>query len=209
MERPELMEMRQLFDEVYAPLPPADREWMGEYMRMLREGNLTAEAGARGRDLLTQGVNLMPAERRARLQALIEKAIGGALEARQKAKGRTPAPETPVPAEAKPHAMMPPNSPPPEPAGIVPSASPAPVKDEAYWRSRMKEAREKVARLKREVEGLDTVVRQNSGSTTLAQRSRIERLTRVREELAAAERAIGEAEEEARKAGALPGWLRE
>jgi len=209
MERAELLEMGQLFEEVYATLPPPDRDWMGEYMRMLREGSLSAGASVRGRQLLTQGVNLMPAERRVRLQALIEKAIGAALEARRKAKGRTPAPATPLPAPMQPHVPMPPNSPPAEPAGIVPSASATPAQGEAYWRSRMKEARARVAQLKQQVEKLDTIVRQNSGSTSLAQKSRIEQLTQMREELAAAERAIGEIEDQARKAGALPGWLRE
>ena len=211
MEREELQEMRQLFEEVYATLPPADRAWMGDYMRMLREGSLTEEASARGRRLLTQGVNLMPAERRARLQALIEKAIGAALDARRKAKGKTPPSATPAAAPLVPHVGMPPNSPLPEPAGIAPTASPSGpvVKDEAYWRSRMKEAREKAAKLKQQVEELDTAARQYSGSTTIAQRSRLERLAKLREELAAAEKAIGDTEEEARRAGALPGWLRE
>ena len=92
MERKELLELGQLFDEVYATLPPPDREWMNEYMRMLRDGNLTKEAGVRGRELLTQGVKLLPPERRARLQALLEKAIAAALEARRKAQNRTPPP---------------------------------------------------------------------------------------------------------------------
>jgi hypothetical protein len=211
MERDDLRQMGVLFEEVYATLPPDDRQWMGQYMRTLREGNLSPEESARGRQLLTQGVTLMPAERRAALQALNEKAIAASLEARRKAKGRTPPPATPAAAPLQPHQPAPPNSPAPEPAGIVPSSSPsAPVvRNEAYWRTRMKEAREKAARLKKEADSLDAAVSQNSGSTTIAQRSRIERLTRVREELAAAERAIGEIEEEARKAGALPGWLRE
>jgi hypothetical protein len=211
MEVAELRELRQLFEEMYAPLPPADRQWMGEYTRMLREGNLSPEDSARGRQLLTQGVTLMPAERRARLQALIEKAIAAALEARRKAKGKAPPLATPAAAPLVPQVGMPPNSPPPEPAGITPSSSPsAPaVKDEAYWRQRMKEARERVARLKQEVQRLEAAVNQDPGSTTLAAQSRRVQLTKAREDLAAAERAIGDLEEEARKAGALPGWLRE
>jgi hypothetical protein len=211
LEREEVREMGRLFEEVYAQLPPADRAWMAEYMRMVREGNLTPEAGNRGRQLLTQGVTLMPAERRQRLQALIEKSIRASLEARRLAKGKTPPSATPAAAPLVPHNPMPPNSPQPEQAGIVPSSSPsAPVvKDEAYWRGRMKEARQLVARLKKEVEQLETAVNQNVGSTTLGAQSRRVELTKRREDLALAERSIGEIEEEARKAGALPGWLRE
>jgi hypothetical protein len=207
MERRELLELGQLFDEVYATLPPPDRAWMGEYMRMLRDGGLTTEATLRGRQLLTQGVSLLPAERRARLQALLEKAIGAALEARRKAEGRTPPPATPVAGPLQPFAPPPPNSPPAEPAGIVPSpsASPSPARDEAYWRGRMKEARDKVAGLKVKVDELDRITKSNLGTPT----KWTQELALAREELAAAERAIGDLEEEARRAGALPGWLRE
>jgi hypothetical protein len=69
----------------------------------------------------------------------------------------------------------------------------------------MKDAREKVARLKKEVDELDRITRQNLGATS----KRAAELAKAREELAAAERAIPEIEEEARRAGALPGWLRE
>lgn len=208
MERTDLLELGQLFEEVYATLPPADREWMGEYMRLLRDGSLNAEASVRGRQLLTQGVNLMPAERRARLQALLEKAIRDALEARRRAEGRTP-PPTPASVPMPAFAPMPPDSPPAEPAGVVPRKSPSPgaspARDEAYWRSRMKEAREKVASLKQQVEVLDRITKQNLGSTP----KRAGELAKAREELAAAERAISEIEEEGRRAGALPGWFRE
>jgi hypothetical protein len=212
MERSERLEVGQLFEEVYAGLPAPDRDWMGEYTRLLRAGDLTPEASVRGRRLLTQGVSLMPPERRARLQALVEKSIQAALEARRKAESRTP-PAPPAVVQFQPFAPMPPNSPPAEPAAIVPASSPGPgasdVKDEAYWRSRMREARARVARLKRRADGLEADVRAHTGSASLAQRSRIEELARARAELAAAEQAIVEAEEEARKLGALPGWLRE
>jgi hypothetical protein len=206
MERADLLEMGNLVNEVYATLPPPDREWMGEYMRMLREGSLTAEASVRGRQLLTQGVNLMPAERRARLQALMEKAIAAALEARRREEGRTPPPPLAVVA-MPPFVPMPPNSPPAEPAAMVPSpkGSPSPAHDETYWRSRMKDARERVASLEQKVDELDRITRQNLGATS----KRAAELAKAREELAAAERALEELEEEARRAGALPGWLRE
>jgi hypothetical protein len=206
MERRELLEMGQLFDEVYATLPPADRDWMDEYMRLLRDGGLTRESSVRGRQLLTQGVNLLPAERRARLQVLVEKAIGAALDARRKAEGRTPPPATPVAGPLQPFAPQPPNSPGAEPGAMVPtSPSPSPARGEAYWRSRMKEAREKVASLKVKVDELDRITKQNLGSTSKWAAD----LAKAREELAAAEREIGDLEEEARKAGALPGWFRE
>lgn len=212
LDRAELLEMGQLFEEVYATLPPPDRDWMGQYMRHLREGSLEPEASVRGRRLLTHGVSLLAPERRARLQALVEKSIRAALEARSKAQGRTPPPVPAAAAPFQPFAPMPPNSPPADPAGIVPSTpSPGgpPVRDEAWWRSRMKEARARVALLRQRVAALDKGVRESLGSTSLAQRSRVEELARLRAELVAGERAIGEIEEEARKAGALPGWLRE
>src|SRR5262249_16816417 len=52
MERRDLLELGQLFTEVYATLPPPDRDWMGEYMRMLRDGSLTEQASVKGRQLL-------------------------------------------------------------------------------------------------------------------------------------------------------------
>jgi len=207
MERKELLELGQLFDEVYATLPPPDREWMNEYMRMLRDGNLTKEAGVRGRELLTQGVKLLPPERRARLQALLEKAIAAALEARRKAQNRTPPPSVvagPWPA----FNPQPPNSPGAQQAGAAPGRSPSPspsAHDEAYWRGRMKEAREKVAGLQEKVDELDRLTKQTLGATS----KWTEELAKARSELIAAERAIGDLEEDARKEGALPGWFRE
>jgi hypothetical protein len=204
MERADLLEMAVLFDEVWATLPQADREFMDQYMRMLREGGLSTEGSVRGRQLLTQGVSLMPPERRARLQVLMEKAIAAALEARRRDELRTP-PPTPANVTFPAFNPQPPNSPPADPAGVAPSASPSAARDEAYWRGRMKDAREKVARLKKEVDELDRITRQNLGATS----KRAAELAKAREELAAAERAIPEIEEEARRAGALPGWLRE
>jgi hypothetical protein len=53
-------------------------------------------------------------------------------------------------------------------------------------------------------------VKQNWGVTQAAEQARrVEKLARMREELAAAERAVEELEDEARREGALPGWLRE
>jgi hypothetical protein len=52
--------------------------------------------------------------------------------------------------------------------------------------------------------------KQNEGFTWRAdQGKRVQQLARMREELAVAERSIDEIEDDARRAGALPGWLRE
>jgi hypothetical protein len=178
---------------------------MGEYMRRLREGGVTAEDSMRGRRLLTQGVNLLAPERRARLQLLMEKAIGAAVEARRRDAGRTP-PPTPATVNWPTVAFQPPNSPAPDPAGVAPSGSPSPgARDEAYWRARMKDAREKAAALGKQVDELERITRQNLGATS----RRAAELAKAREELVAAERAIADIEEEGRRAGALPGWFRE
>lgn len=204
MERADLLELGALFNEMLAALPPGDREWMGEYMRTMREGGVTAEDSVRGRRLLTQGVSLLAPERRARLQALMEKAIAAAAEARQREAGRTP-PPTPANVNWPAAAFQPPNSPAAVPAGVAPSGSPPPVRDEAYWRKRMQEAREKAAALTRTVDELERITRQNLGATS----KRAAELAKAREELAASERAITDIEEEGRRAGALPGWFRE
>lgn len=205
MERADLLELGALLDELYATLPPPDRDWMRGYMHSMRDGTLTKEASVRGRQLLTQAVNLLPPERRARLQTLIEKATRAAVDARRIAENRTPPPATPVAAPMVGFQPQPPNSPGPEPAGLTPSQRPSPAKDEAYWRGRMKEARDKVAKLKEKVDELDRITQQDLVSTS----KWVAELGKAREELAAAERAIGDLEEEGRRAGALPGWLRE
>lgn len=89
MERAELVELGQLFEEAYARLPPPDHVWMGDYMRMLRDGSLDASGSARGRRLLTEGVSALPEEQRQRLQALLEKAIRAGIAARRRGEERT------------------------------------------------------------------------------------------------------------------------
>jgi hypothetical protein len=205
MERTDLLELGTLFDEMVATLPPGDGEWMRDYMRKLREGGLGAEDSVRGRRLLTQGVSLQPPEHRARLQALMEKAIAAAVEARRRDAGRTP-PSPPANVNWPAAAFQPPNSPAADPAGVAPSGSPSPAtRDEAYWRARMKDAREKAAALTKQVDELERITRQNLGATS----KRAAELAKAREDLAVAERAIADIEEEGRRAGALPGWFRE
>jgi len=94
MEQAELNEMAALMEECYAALPPGDHKWMGDYMRMLRDGTLSADDGARGRRLLSTGVSALAPPRRERLQALMEKAIRAGIAARHE--GETPASTPPT-----------------------------------------------------------------------------------------------------------------
>ena len=123
---------------------------------------------------------------------------------------------------------------PPAPAGNVsPSAPPAnstpgapataskpDLKDEAYWSGRIKEAREKVSRNQLFADSLQTRI--NSLWTDFvsrddpAQKAKLEQdrkaalaeLERVKKELDEQAKAITAIEDEARRAGVPPGWLR-
>lgn len=95
-----------------------------------------------------------------------------------------------------------------------------PEKDEAYWRSRIDAARSALERSRIFADALQS--RLNALSTDFvnrddpAQRSQLElerqravaELGRVKTEIAAQTKAIADIEEEARKAGVPPGWLR-
>jgi hypothetical protein len=103
-------------------------------------------------------------------------------------------------------------------------AKPAPpvdeAKTEAFWRQRMKEARDGLARSQTFAEALQSRI--NALSTDFvnrddpAQRSAIEtdrqkaiaELERVRREISQYQKVIEDTQEEARKAGIPPGWLR-
>lgn len=92
---------------------------------------------------------------------------------------------------------------------------------ESYWVARMGEARSRVRQLESEVERLDTAVGGLRFQWTSiddpnqqllikdAWDDAIVRGERAREELQKAREAIQAAESEARRAGALPGWLRQ
>ena len=122
---------------------------------------------------------------------------------------------------------------PPAPAGNASPAAPAtnatpgaPVapkpelKDEAYWSGRMKDAREKVSRNQLFADSLQTRI--NSLWTDFvsrddpAQKAKLEQdrkaalaeLERVKKELDDQAKAITAIEDEARRAGVPPGWLR-
>jgi hypothetical protein len=234
MERDDLRELGALIEEVYATLAPEDHAWMGQYLNMLRDGSLSKEDGVRGRTLFTDGVNKLAPERRQRLQVLVEKAIRAGIEARRRGEGRTqeallptPAPVPVAPAAADAGAGSPAptapasatGSPAPaspatasratpataSPAGAAPAASPAPGQGEGYWRALMQAARARAARLRNQVAELE----KPAGGAGSDPKKRQEELTRLRAELAEAERAIVETQEKARVAGARPDWLRE
>jgi hypothetical protein len=117
----------------------------------------------------------------------------------------TPAPSTQVPSVNLPGGKV-------EPEGEV--------KDEAYWRSRMAAARSALERSRIFADALQS--RLNALATDFvnrddpAQRSQLEierrraltELDRVKKEMADQTKAIADIEEEGRKAGVPPGWLR-
>jgi hypothetical protein len=100
------------------------------------------------------------------------------------------------------------------------SEPPPPAKDQAYWSARIKAAREALSRSQIFAEALQSRI--NALTTDFvnrddpAQRSQIElerqrslaELERVKKEIAAHTKEIASIEEEARKAGVPPGWLR-
>jgi hypothetical protein len=122
-----------------------------------------------------------------------------------------------------------PTAPPPPPSAQVPSVNlpggtvtegAGDVKDEAYWRARMTQARSALERLRLFSDALQT--RLNALATDIvnrddpAQRSQLElerqravaELERVKQEMADQAKVIAGIEEDARKAGVPPGWLR-
>jgi hypothetical protein len=104
------------------------------------------------------------------------------------------------------------------PAGGAAPAGEA--KDETYWRSRINEARSALERSRIFADALQS--RLNALTTDIvnradpAQRAQLElerqralaELDRVKKEIADQTKGIGDIEEEARKAGVPPGWLR-
>jgi hypothetical protein len=127
--------------------------------------------------------------------------------------GASDAPPPPAQASPVPDAAAKPAEPPkPEAAD--------PKKDEAYWRGRISEARQGLERAKMFQEALQTRV--NSLSSDFASRDdpaqrgvissnrqkALAELDRVTKEIADYEKQIVAIEEEARKAGVPPGWLR-
>ena len=106
------------------------------------------------------------------------------------------------------------------PGGPAAAAPAGPAKDQTYWAGRIKTAREQLARTQIFMDSLQTRI--NSLTTDFvnrddpAQRAKIEtdrqqalaELERVKKELADQTKAITAIEDEARRAGVPPGWLR-
>jgi len=101
-----------------------------------------------------------------------------------------------------------------------PAGEAAPPADEAFWRRRMAEARERLHRSKLFAEALqsrinalwaDFTARDDPAQRAIIEANRQEALAeleRVKADIERETRAIEELEEEARKAGVPPGWLR-
>ena len=106
------------------------------------------------------------------------------------------------------------------PAAGVAAAKPAEVKDQAYWADRMKTAKEQLDRTQLFADSLQTRI--NSLWTDFvnrddpAQKAKLEadrktalaELERVKKELEQQTKAITALQDEARRAGVPPGWLR-
>ena len=106
------------------------------------------------------------------------------------------------------------------PAGQAPPDADVNAKDETYWRTRINDARSALERSRIFADALQSRI--NALTTDIvnradpAQRAQLElerqralaELERVKQEVAAQTKAISEIEEEARRAGVPPGWLR-
>jgi hypothetical protein len=127
-----------------------------------------------------------------------------------------PQPSNASPAEPTPSSQVPSVN---LPGGKVTEA-PGETKDEAYWRGRMTQARSALERLRIFNDALQS--RLNALATDIvnrddpAQRSQLElerqraiaEMDRVKKEMADQTKVIADIEEDARKAGVPPGWLR-
>ncbi len=123
---------------------------------------------------------------------------------------RPPAPADPSAPAAEKGAAAAPETPKPE----------EPAKDEAWWRQRMSQAREELRRNEMFADALQTRINSLTNDFTARddpfQRAQIaeERtkavveLERVKADAELSRKKIAEIEEEARRAGVLPGWLR-
>lgn len=89
-------------------------------------------------------------------------------------------------------------------------------RDEVEWRARMQRARENVSAAREQVRVLSELYLaqgeryvDENGRTVVSSPAQLQRLTqRAKERLAAAEKALDDLQEEARRAGVPPGWLR-
>ncbi|MBA2303431.1 MAG: hypothetical protein H0W08_12440 [Acidobacteria bacterium] len=149
------------------------------------------------------------AREQARRQAL-KAAPGKVLTKEDLPRTAGPAPVTaPSPAEVKPAEK-----------GQEPPKSEDPPKDEAWWKARISQVREELRRNEMFAEALQTRINSLTNDFTARddpyQRARIAEdrakaaleMDRVKADVALNRKKIAEIEEEGRKAGAPPGWLR-
>lgn len=132
-------------------------------------------------------------------------------------------PEPPSGSEQKPAQTQP--STPPGGASTPPANAPQepakePAKDQAYWRGRITEARDQLDRTKTFMEAVqnrinslttDYVNRDDPAQRAVLERERqknVAELERLKKEIQQQTKAIADIEEEARRAGVPPGWLR-
>jgi gas vesicle protein len=128
-------------------------------------------------------------------------------------------PEPPSGSEQKPAQTQPSTL--PGGASTPPATAPQePAKDQAYWRGRITEARDQLDRTKTFMEAVqnrinslttDYVNRDDPAQRAVLERERqknVAELERLKKEIQQQTKAIADIEEEARRAGVPPGWLR-
>lgn len=130
--------------------------------------------------------------------------------------GAAPAPVVSAPADPN----KPPAAAPAKPAEPVKDETKEPVKDQAYWSGRMKELRATLDRdqtysdaLQTRINSLtaDFVNRDDPAQRGVLERDRLRavaELDRLKKTIVDTNKAIADLEEEARRAGVPPGWLR-
>ena len=77
---PETQELGEIYAQVYGPIPEEERVRLARYVQQVRAGiPVGGEEAQAARQLLRQGIDSLPAEARARLQALNDKAFRAGL----------------------------------------------------------------------------------------------------------------------------------
>jgi hypothetical protein len=128
-------------------------------------------------------------------------------------------PPTSMPSFASGGSQTAPGEPPTAPGGETDPGADGPAKDQKYWSGRMAKARADLERLKLLGDSLQTrvnVITADSvnldypakGVADKARASTLAELERVKKEIEAATKQIAAIEDEARRAGVPPGWLR-
>lgn len=129
----------------------------------------------------------------------------------------TPAPEAPAPAAAAPVTTPAAQAPPANAAAVAQAAA---AKDEASWKGRMSDARLQLERNKGYADAMqsrinaltaDFSARDDPAQRAVLGADRIKALAeldRLKKEIVADTKRIADIQEEARRAGVLPGWVR-